>query len=128
MAKEIDVRRPQDRPPEGVRSAEEAAAAAEAATPARREELHAAAEQLSNAMPGDESVQIASFDAASGNAAVVVSHGAPAADGDYVRRALVHVQGLAPVFGFAAQQAAEFQADPQYQTTSSGGVAVHLRQ
>jgi extracellular elastinolytic metalloproteinase len=95
---------------------------------ARRSELHEVAAEVSAGLPGDHDVRIVSFDAASGNASVVVSSGAPAEEGRYVRRALDHVQHLAPALGFAPQQAAEFVADPDYQTTSAGAVAVHLRQ
>ena len=111
MAREVDVRTAEDR-----------------TGPERREALHAAAEEASAALPGDQDVRIVSFDGASGNASVVVSRGAPAEDGDYVRRALWHVQRIGEALGLARQQAAEFVADPAYQTTSTGGVAVHLRQ
>ncbi|WP_405067001.1 M36 family metallopeptidase [Kribbella sp. NBC_01510] len=93
----------------------------------RRAELHAAAEAAS-ARPGGHDVQIVSFDASTGNPAVVVSRDAPAADGDFVRRALAHVQNVGPALGLAPEQAPEYLADPGYQTTSADGVAVHLRQ
>ena len=95
--------------------------------PERRAELHAAAEAAS-ARPGGHDVQIVSFDASTGNPAVVVSRDAPAADGDFVRRALAHVQNVGPALGLAPEQAPEYLADPGYQTTSADGVAVHLRQ
>ncbi len=94
--------------------------------PERRAELHAAAEAASARLGGD--VQIVSFDASTGNPAVVVSRDAPAADGDFVRRALAHVQNVGPALGLAPEQAPEYLADPGYQTTSADGVAVHLRQ
>ena len=54
MAKEIDLRTPQDR------------------TDAQRQtDLHHSAEELSAALPGEHEVQVASFDPATGNPAVV---------------------------------------------------------
>jgi len=112
MAREIDLR------------TETSAAVA----PERRAELHAAAEAASADLPGEQDIQIVSFDATTGNPAVVVSRDAPAADGDFVRRALAHVQNVGPALGLAPEQAPEYLADPTHQTTSSDGVAVHLRQ
>jgi extracellular elastinolytic metalloproteinase len=114
MAREVDLRNE--------------AASAESVAPERRAELHAAAEAASAGLPGAHDVQIVSFDASTGNPAVVVSRDAPAADGDFVRRALAHVQNVGPALGLAPQQAPEYLADPGYQTTSADGVAVHLRQ
>ncbi|NEA30678.1 M36 family metallopeptidase [Streptomyces sp. SID13031] len=118
MAREVDLRK------------ETAASAAAASTVAeeRREELHAAAEAVSADLPGEHDLQIVSFDATTGNPAVVVSRDAPASHGDYVRRALSHVQNVGPALGLAPEQAPEYLADPGYQTTSADGVAVHLRQ
>jgi extracellular elastinolytic metalloproteinase len=66
--------------------------------------------------------------ALTGNPALVTSESAPAEEGNYVHRAMDHVRGLSGVLGLAADQPKEYQADPDYQTTSSGSVAVHLQQ
>jgi extracellular elastinolytic metalloproteinase len=114
MATEVDVR--------------QEAAAATSVPPDRRELLHAAAEAASARLPDGHDVQIASFDPATGNPAVIVSRDAPVDGGDYVGRALAHVQDVGPALGLAPEQPPEFQADPFYQRTSADGVAVHLRQ
>lgn len=94
----------------------------------RRSALHTAAEMVSAALPGDHEVRVVSFDAVTGNAAVTVSDGAAIGTGDYVARALAHLQRISPALGLADEQPPEFQADPDYQQTSTGAVAVHLRQ
>jgi len=96
---------------------------------ARREQLHDAATSVSDdVLPGQHRIRVASFDAATGNAAVVVSDSAVAQEGDFVARAIRHVQSISPALGLTAEQAPEYAADPTDQTTSSGAVAVHLRQ
>lgn len=121
MAAEIDVRREEGRPPRAdVRSG--------TVEPDRREHLHAAAEEASSRLLGDHEVRIVSFDAESAGAAVLVSSDAPAAAGEYLTRALQHVHVVGDALGLAPEQPQEFVADPGYQTTSTGGVAVHLRQ
>lgn len=94
----------------------------------RKVALNAAADAVSAELPGDHAVRVVSFDTATGNAAVTVSDGATAEPGDYVERALAHVQRISPALGLADEQPPEFAADPQYQQTSTGAVAVHLRQ
>lgn len=94
----------------------------------RRDHLHEAAAGVSDALPGDHRVQVASFDPATGNAAVVVSSAAPSQDGSHVGRALRHVQDIGPALGFSPVQPPEYVADPTEQATSAGAVAVHLRQ
>ena len=89
------------------------------ATPARTEALRAAAADVSETLPGTHRVEVEAIDATTGNAAAVVSVAAPAAGDDYIRRALQHVQAVAPAFGLV-DQAPEFLADPVVQTTSSG--------
>lgn len=112
MIREIDVRAAEDR-----------------TDPARQEALHAVAEEVSSELAGDHRLSLASFDAETGNPAVVVSHAADAREGDYIRRALAHVQRISPALGLEAAQSPEYLvAEPQQQTTSSGAVAVHLRQ
>jgi extracellular elastinolytic metalloproteinase len=96
---------------------------------ARREELHDAATSVSDdVLPGHHRIRVASFDAATGNAAVVVSDEAAAQPGDFVARAIRHVQSISPALGLTAEQAPEYAADPTDQTTSTGAVAVNLRQ
>jgi len=111
MAREIDVRTAEDRTDDG-----------------RRRALHAAAEEVSDALAGDHGVHVASFDSLSGNAAVISSTAADRQEGDFVARALAHLQRIGPVLGLADGQPPEYLADPEPQTTSSGAVAVHLRQ
>src|SRR6478735_6256109 len=112
MIREIDARTPVDRLDD-----------------ARREALHEAATSVSDeALPGQHRIRVASFDQATGNAAVVVSDDARARTGDYVARAIRHVQRIGPALGLTADQAPEYAADPSEQATSSGAVAVHLRQ
>lgn len=121
MAREIDVRRDEGRPSRaGVRAGK--------VVPERQEHLQDVAEQVSAGLPGDHEVAIVSFDADSAGAAVLVSRGAEAEDGDYVTRALRHVQAVGPALGLTHEQPAEFVADPAFQETSTGAVAVHLRQ
>jgi extracellular elastinolytic metalloproteinase len=96
---------------------------------ARREELHDAAASVSDdVLPGQHRISIASFDPGTGNAAVVVSDSADAQRGDFVARAIRHVQSISPALGLTAEQAPEYAADPTGQVTSSGAVAVNLRQ
>jgi len=96
---------------------------------ARREELHDAATSVSDdVLPGHHRIRVASFDSGTGNAAVIVSDSADAQQGDYVARAIRHVQSISPALGLTAEQAPEYAADPTDQTTSTGAVAVNLRQ
>lgn len=112
MAREIDVRESADRVDD-----------------ARREHLRDAAAAVSDrVLPGHHRVRVESLDPVTGNAAVVTSQDATATTGDYVARAIQHLQRISPALGLAENQAPEFVADPQDQTTSSGAVAVHLRQ
>jgi len=97
-------------------------------TPLREEELRERAAAASDRLPGAHRVRIAGLDATTGNPALIASESAPAEEGNYVQRAMDHVRGLSGVLGFAADQPKEYQADPDYQTTSSGSVAVHLQQ
>lgn len=97
-------------------------------TPAREEALRSAASDASARLRGAHRVKIARFDAATGNAATVVSEAAPAEMGDHIHRALDHVRSIGRALGLAATQPAEFVADPQVQRTSSGAATVHLHQ
>lgn len=97
-------------------------------TPLREAELRERAAATSDRLPGAHRVRIAGLDPTTGNPALIASESAPAEEGNYVQRAMDHVRGLSGVLGFAADQPTEYQADPDYQTTSSGSVAVHLQQ
>jgi extracellular elastinolytic metalloproteinase len=97
-------------------------------TRARQDELHARAASISEGMPGQERVRIDSFDALTGNPALVLAEAAPAEQGNYVQRALEYVQRVGGTLGLEATQAPEYAADPHVQQTSSGSVAVHLQQ
>ncbi|MDF0668782.1 MAG: M36 family metallopeptidase [Nitrospira sp.] len=96
-------------------------------TDSRRAELTTRAEVVSNELPGAHRVRIERFDAVTGNFSAVVSENSPAEAGNYVQRALSHVQRIGRL-GLEANQPAEFVADPNFQCTSSGAVAVHLQQ
>lgn len=97
-------------------------------TNVRENALNAAAESVSGHLPGNHRIQISRFDPGTGNPAVVRSEFAPAEQGNYVARALDHVRNIRGALGFELSQAAEFEADHNYQQTSSGAVAVHLQQ
>lgn len=97
-------------------------------TPAREAELRSRAIDVSNNLPGDHRIRIESFDATTGNPAVVASEAAPAEAGNYIQRALDHVQNISRALGLEATQPVEFVADPHIQRTTSDAVAVHLQQ
>lgn len=113
MSREIDVRRFSDN----------------RVTPEREELLRSLASEVSDQLPGDHRITITGLDATTGNAATVTSEAAPAAEGDFISRALEHVQAISPVLGLTAQsQPPEFAADPAVQEASSGAKAVNLQQ
>lgn len=97
-------------------------------TLAREAELRSLASEVSDQLPGNHRVTIRQFDPLTGNPAVVVSEAAPAGRDNYIQRALNHLQDISLVLGLEAMQAPEFVADPQWQKTSSGAVAVHAQQ
>lgn len=97
-------------------------------TDARESRLRSLSEDVSDRLPGDHRLRIESFDPATGNPAVVASEAAPAEAGNYVQRALSHLQSIGGVLGFSAAQPAEYAPDPNVQRTSSGAAAVHLQQ
>jgi hypothetical protein len=99
------------------------------ATPDRREMLTAAATDVSQLLPGSHQVHVERFDATTGNPSALRSEGAPAESGNFVLRALQHLQVVAPALGLAAgSQPSEFVPDPEVQEASSGAKAVHLQQ
>jgi extracellular elastinolytic metalloproteinase len=89
--------------------------------------LKSLASEVSESLSGEHEIKIASFDATMGNPAMVISKSAPAETGNYIQRALAHVQNISQALGLPATQPAEV-VDPNVQQTSSGAVAVHLRQ
>ncbi len=97
------------------------------ATPDKTRRLQDLAADLSTKLGGAHRVVIEGFNASTGTPSRVASHGAPATSGDFVKRALEHVQGIGPVLGLTGQ-APEFAADPSVAETSSGARAVHLQQ
>ena len=98
------------------------------ATPDRETEIRTIASDVSARLPGPHRLQITSFDTTTGNPRAIVSESAPAEKGNYIQRALEHIQSISPALGLAATQPAEFVADPNIQQTSSGAVTVHLQQ
>ena len=102
-----------------------------APTPAmesRATELRAIASEISARLPGAHRVRIERFDPVTANPVLVVSESAPAEKGNYVQRALDHIQQINPALGLTTTQPAEFVADPNPQKASSGAVTVHLQQ
>lgn len=97
-------------------------------TPVRENELKSIASDVSDRLPGTHRVRIARFDANTGNPTVVISDSAPVETGNYIQRALDHVRNISSALGLVATQPTEFVADPQIQKTTSGAVAVYLRQ
>ena len=98
------------------------------ASAARVTDLQHEAERVSDALPAAHRVHIERFSSVLGNPARVTSEASPSETGNYVKRAIDHLQDIGPVLGLAASQAVEYVADENYQTTSDGAVAVHLQQ
>src|SRR4051812_49045701 len=99
----------------------------DALDPAKRENLENVAREVSERLPDDHTIEVTKFDHTTGVPRVVSSTAAPAVEGDYVERALDHVQTIAPVFGLVATKP-EFAPDEDVQRASSGAAAVHLQQ
>jgi extracellular elastinolytic metalloproteinase len=94
----------------------------------RETELESIASEVSDRLPGAHRLRIEKFDPSTGNPSMIASESAPSERGNYIQRALDHMQGIRRALGFAATQPAEYVADPNIQETSSGAVAVHLQQ
>ncbi len=94
----------------------------------RQSELESLASEVSQNLQGDHRIRITNFDAATGNPAAIISEDAPAEEGNYINRALAHVQAISGALGLVETQPTEFAAPPKEQTTSSGAKAVHLQQ
>ena len=97
-------------------------------TSARESLLKSAAEEVSRALPGDQRVRVASMDATTGNPAALAMDDAPAEEGNFVSRALAHVQTVGEALGLSPEQPVEFAPDSTVQKASSGARAVHLQQ
>lgn len=97
-------------------------------TPVREAELQERAAAASDRLPGAHRVRVGGVNSLTGNPSLVASDSAPAEQGNYVQRAMDHVRGLSGVLGLTADQPKEYQADPDFQETSSGSVAVHMQQ
>jgi hypothetical protein len=68
----------------------------------RRAELSSVAAQLSHNLPGEQRIDIRSFDPTTGNARVVSLESAPSETGSYVERALEYLQNIKESLGLAA--------------------------
>ena len=97
-------------------------------TPARTRNLNERAAKVSESLPGLHTLNIESFEAATGNPSLVTPEGAEAQPGSYVERALGHVQSIGTALGPGETQAPEFMADPNVQVPGSGAATVHLHQ
>jgi extracellular elastinolytic metalloproteinase len=95
------------------------------ATSARKNKLTSLA---ADATSKDLNVSIKKFNPFTGNPELIATEPAASEKANFVQRALDHVQRLSRPMGLAATQSAEYMPDPNYQETSSGAVAVHLRQ
>ena len=97
-------------------------------TPERTASLQMAAASVSERLPGSQTVTLGRINRTTGNPAVLFSAAAPAEKGNYIQRALQHVQTVGPAMGLTGTQAPEFVADPVVQETSTGAHAVNLQQ
>jgi len=97
-------------------------------TQSRVVELQTAARRISGQLAGAHRVEVTGFDATTGNASAVRSLDAPRIAGDVARRALTHLQQIAPVLGLDTAHPPEFVADPLVQRTSSGAQVTNLLQ
>src|SRR6185295_2584800 len=85
-------------------------------------------EEVSAALSAGHKLRVTKFDPTTGNAALVVSGAATVSQGNYVQRSLDHLHAIGSTLGLAPTQPVEFVPDHHVQRTSSGAVAVHLRQ
>ncbi len=95
------------------------------ATSARKNKLTSLASEASSE---ELKVRIARFSPLTGNPDLIASEPTTSEKANFVQRAIDHVQRISRTMGLSETQPAEYMADPNYQTTSSGAVAVHLRQ
>jgi extracellular elastinolytic metalloproteinase len=97
-------------------------------TPEREARLRELAAEVSGRLPGEHRLAVATVDGTTANPAAVVSEAAPAERGNYVQRALAHLQAAAPALGLEASQPTEYLVDPGEQRTSADAVTVHAQQ
>jgi extracellular elastinolytic metalloproteinase len=97
-------------------------------TPTRQDALNTLAADVSEQLPGEHRIRIGGYDAVTGNPSMVVSEAAPAEQGNYIERAMEHMQGIGAVLGLESAEMPEYVPDPNIQKTTSGAVAVHLQQ
>lgn len=86
------------------------------------------AAEVSAALPEEHTVKMTKINPTTGTPVSLTSENATAGSGTLVSQALRHVQVVGPALGFAAEEPAEFMADPHVQKTSSGTSVVHLHQ
>jgi extracellular elastinolytic metalloproteinase len=97
-------------------------------SPERIDALVAAAAEATVQLAGAHRVRIKGLDPTTGNPTGLVSDAGRAEHGNYIQRALAHMQTVGTALGLAPSQPSEFVASPNPQTTSSGAVAVYLQQ
>jgi extracellular elastinolytic metalloproteinase len=98
-------------------------------TPEREARLHdLAAEVSAERLAGEHHLEVTAVDFTTGNPATVRSEAAPAEPGNYVQRALEHLQQAGPALGLEPAQPTEYLVDPAPQRTTAGAVTVHAQQ
>jgi extracellular elastinolytic metalloproteinase len=98
-------------------------------TPEREARLRELAAEVSDdRLAGDHRLELAAVDATTGNPAAVLSQAAPAERGNWIQRALDHLQAAGPALGLEATQPTEYVVDPSPQHTSADAVTVHAQQ
>jgi extracellular elastinolytic metalloproteinase len=97
-------------------------------TNARTVDLHAKANEISKALPGNQVIAIESFSNETGNPSRIATTGQAPGTDHFIKRALDYVKDISPALGFAATQATEYVPDPNVQKTSTGATAVYLQQ
>jgi extracellular elastinolytic metalloproteinase len=98
-------------------------------TPERETHLRElAAEVSTERLEGEHRLEVATVDYTTGNPAALRSEAAPAEQGNYIQRALDHLQAAGPALGLEATQPTEYVVDPSTQRTSADAVTVHAQQ
>lgn len=91
-------------------------------------ELQSLAVAISDRLPGPHRITVERIDPVTGNAAHIVSEGAPVtADGNFLRDALDHVRTVGPAMGIT-DRPQDFVADSVVRVATTGARAVQLRQ
>ena len=98
-------------------------------TPERETHLRELAAEVSEErLEGDHRLEVATVDYTTGNPAAIRSEAAPAERGNYIQRALDHLQAAGPALGLETTQPTEYVVDPSTQRTSADAVTVHAQQ